>query len=274
MGESTTIVTAFFDFPEKKHTSQRYIEWMKNFLPNTSAPMVIYTDEGSYDMIQTLRSAHADSTIIIKTRIEDFHCYKMLDYWNRDLTRDHERGYHNTALYMIWNEKSMFIKRAMDSNYFSTEYFMWCDIGMVREERHIKHLTGFPSTEFIRTLQNRVYLLSMGDFTEEELKMSGATDIFRYKNKIGGGVIFGHRDVLKVWVHEYYKMLDEFMKNDCFAGKDQSVMACVYLKNRDLIHLVRPRPSPFDSPYGPWFYMLYFFGNRVTGVTGVADVTD
>lgn len=259
-----TVVSAFFDFPEKKHTSHRYFEWIENFLPNVSANMVIYTDECSYDMIKSLRCSQADRTVVIKTRIEDFFCYRFLEYWKRDIARDHEKSSHNPELYMVWNEKSMFIKRAIESNYFDTEFFMWCDIGMVREQRHVKHLSSFPNTEFIRTLPNRVYLLSIGDFTTDELKLTGATDSFRYKNRIGGGVIFGHKEVLKVWVHEYYKMLDKFMENDIFAGKDQSVMSCAYLKNMDLIQLVRPTPSPFDSPYGAWFYMLYFFGSRFT----------
>ena len=40
-----TLVTAFYDFEKKKNSSDKYYEWMANFLPHSDAYMVIFTDE-------------------------------------------------------------------------------------------------------------------------------------------------------------------------------------------------------------------------------------
>lgn len=257
-----TIVTAYFNFPIKKHTSNSYFEWIINFLPNSNSNMIIFTDEESYDKIFNLRINFMDKTKIIKLNIADFYCYNFMEYWNKDHQRDHERGHHHQYLYMIWNEKSMFLKRAIVLNPFNTDYFMWCDIGMVRDKECIKHISLFPNTNIIKTLKNdKVYLLNITNFDEDDLKITGATEKFRYQNdsvRTGGGGIFGHKDALEIWIRVYYEMLEEFMNKNYFAGKDQSVMSCVYLKYRNLIELVKPEPSPFNH----WFYMLYFLGNR------------
>jgi len=253
-----TIVTAYFEFPLKKHTTNSYLNWINNFLPNTNAYMVIFTDEQSYNIMYNLRKKHLDRTRIIILKLTDFYCYKYMDYWNKDHARDHEKLYHHQYLYMIWSEKSNFIKLAIEMNPFDTEFYMWCDIGMIRDTNCIQYITNFPNKETIKNLKrDKVYLLNLTEFSKDDLKITDATEFFRYQNndvRIGGGGIFGNIPALKQWIKLYYEMLDEFMKRDYFAGKDQSIMTCVYLKNRDFIELVKHKPCPFNH----WFYMIYF----------------
>jgi hypothetical protein len=253
-----TLVTAYFEFPIKKFSSNTYLNWINNFLPNTNAYMVIFTDEQSYDTIYNLRKNHIDRTKIITLTLSDFYCYKYMYYWNKDHIRDHEKAYHHQYLYMIWSEKSNFIKLSIELNPFDTEFYMWCDIGMIRDVNCIKYISNFPNKEVIKDLKkDKVYLLNITEFTEEDLKINDATEIFRYQNnsvRIGGGGIFGNVASLKIWIRLYYEMLDEFIKRDYFAGKDQSIMTCVYLKNKDLIELVKHKPCPFNH----WFYMIYY----------------
>ena len=255
-----TVVTAYFDFPIKKNSTHSYLNWIKNFLPNTDAYMIIFTDEKSRDMISNLRKNYEEKTKIIKTELTDFYCHKYMDYWDKDFNRDHENSYHHQYLYMIWNEKSNFLNVSINYNPFDTEFYMWCDIGMVRSEYTIKYISSFPNKNTIEKLnKNKVYLLNIQPFSNDDLEINCSCENFRYQNdKIGGGVIFGEASLLKTWVKCYYEMLEEFMSKDYFSGKDQSVMACVYLKNRGLIELVEPHNSPIDS----WFYMLYFLSNE------------
>ena len=253
-----TVVTAYFDFPIKKHTSDSYFDWIINFLPNTDAYMVIFTDDKSYNKIYDLRKKYIEKTKIIKMNLSDFYCYKYMDYWNKDFARDHENGHHHQYLYMIWNEKSNFLNISIDDNPFDTEFYMWCDIGMVRDKNCVKYISSFPNKNIMKDLnKNKVYLLNITPFSKDDLKINSSTELFRYQNdsvRIGGGAIFGEASVLKIWIKCYYEMLEEFMSNNFFSGKDQSVMTCVYLKYRDLIELVRPTKSPFNH----WFYMLHF----------------
>jgi hypothetical protein len=252
---TSTIVTAFFNFSKKKFNTGTYYYWMTNYLPNINNPMIIFTDNITLPIIQKLCIGKEHMTdIIIIDNINKFHTYKYIDYWNKDVQRDHERNYHSTELYMIWNEKSYFLKLAIDKNTFNTDYFIWTDIGMIREDYYKPLISKFPNNKTIKSLNpDKVYLLNLQNKIEKDNNYP--TEKFRYINCIGGGVIFGHKIALNKWIEEYYNMLKLFIKNDYFAGKDQSIMANVYIKNPDLIELVEPQTSPYNNE---WFYMLHY----------------
>jgi len=259
---SITIVTAYYELPHKKYSSMHYSVWCRLYLKNTDANMIIFTDESSLPVLQEYRKNYLDKTKFVIQSLQSFYTYKFLEYWIKDHKRDHERYHHHPYLYMIWAEKSTFLKKAIDMNVYNSEFFCWTDIGMVREESQLSYINKFPNEEILKTIKtDKVYLLNIDEFTEQELKNNDVCQIFRYipTARIGGGFILGHKDVLQKWSRIYYETLEDFMKKDYFAGKDQSIMACIYLKYRDeLIELVRPK----DSPINPWFYMLYYFGNR------------
>lgn len=251
---TTTIVTAFFNFSKKKFHTNYYHYWINNYLPNINNPMVIFTDNESYDLIKQMRSSYEKITDIIIIDLKDFYTYKYIDYWKNDIQRDHENNYHSIELYMIWNEKTNFIKLAIDKNIFNSEYFIWTDIGMIRENYYIPLIQNFPNNKKIEELdKSKIYLLNLKNKIEGN---DYPTEKYRYKDCIGGGVIFGHKSTLNEWFNEYYNMLELFIKNDYFAGKDQSIMANVCIKNPNLIKLIIPENSPYNND---WFYMLHFF---------------
>lgn len=258
---SITIVTAYYELPFKKYSSSHYAKWSRLYLENIDSHMVIFTDNRSLPVLKEYREKYLDKTTFVIYPLRLFYTSKYQEYWIKDHQRDHER-YHNPYLYMIWAEKSMFLKKAIDMNIYHSDFYCWTDIGMVREESQLPYISKFPNPDIIKTLkQDKVYLLNFDDFTEEELKNKDVCEIFRYIRtaRIGGGCILGHKDVIQKWTKIYYETLDKFIEKDYFAGKDQSVMACIYLKYRDdLIELVKPK----NSPINPWFYMLYYFGNR------------
>ena len=255
---TSTIVTAFYNFDKKKYLDYHYAYWINNFLPVVDNNMIIFCDESSQNFLLKMRKDYLHKTKIIILPLEEFYTYKYIDHWEKDIKRDHERNYHSKELYMIWNEKSMFVKKAIELNPFDTEYFCWSDIGMIREDYYIPYIKNYPKIrDDIK--KDKIYILNIeykfkeDDFTFKEL----ASERYRFEVKcIGGGVIFGHKDVFLEWTDKYYNMLDEFVKNDYFAGKDQSLMACVYVKNRDMIELIKPVVSPFNND---WFYLIYYF---------------
>lgn len=263
MSYECTVVTAYYDFPRKKHASFSYNLWIRMFLNNIKSNVLIFTDAESSNMLREIRNDLEENikenVRIVVLPITEFYTYKYLSYWQKDYERDHEKQ-HNPHLYMIWNEKTMFIQRAINMNPFNTEYYAWTDIGMVRDEKQIQYIRSYPNPKIIETLKkDKVYLLNIENFTTDDLLETDATERFRLCNRIGGGVIFGHKKVLTQWTKIFYDMMGTFMKNNFFAGKDQSIMACVYLKHREeLIELVKP----LDSPIDPWFYMLYYLGDR------------
>jgi hypothetical protein len=254
----STVVTAYYEFKRKKHTSDSYYKWMKNFL-SINCYMIIYTgDEKSSQQIQELRKGLENKTKIVILPFENLYCSQFMSYWQKDYARDHER-YHDPSLYIIWNEKTAFIKRAKDLNPFNTEYYCWTDIGMVREEYYLQFINTFPSQKMLSIYdKNKVYLLNLYPYTEEEKnQVNDACEIFRYKNNTGAGVIMCHKDMVDKWYITYYNMLNRFMQLDLFAGKDQSLVNCICLINSDIVKLIKPLNSPID----PWFYMLFYFSD-------------
>lgn len=253
-----TIVTAFYNLENKKYITEAYIYWINNYLPYIDSYMIIFTDKNSYDFIKESRKNYLNKTNIIILDIKDFYTYKYLDIWKKHLDIDHEKNIHNIELYMIWNEKANFIDKAIDYNPFNTEFFIWTDIGMIRESYYINHIKSFPNDKIIKSLKkNKVYLLNVDNFIkDDDYNLNLPTNKFRYINCIGGGVIGGHKNILKTMILEYYNMLENMINNDIFVGKDQSIYANLCLKNKNLFELIKPIESPFNNN---WFYLLYYF---------------
>lgn len=260
--DDITIVTAFYNLKKNKYNNEFiYYHWSYNYLSNCNSKMVIFTNKETYDYIKKIRENYIDKTHIIILEINDFYTYKYIDYWNKDYNRDHEQNYHNINLYMIWNEKCKFVEKAININPFNTLYFIWSDIGIIRDEKYIKYIKTFPNKNIIEKIdKNKMHLLYIEPYNNipisNDIILNGASNMFLKQNYIGGTIFFGHKDIFKIYIDKYYLMLEEFIKNDFFAGKDQSIMACVYFNNKELFNLIKPDLNLFNDP---WFYLLYFF---------------
>uniref|UniRef100_A0A6C0I2F7 Uncharacterized protein n=1 Tax=viral metagenome TaxID=1070528 RepID=A0A6C0I2F7_9ZZZZ len=251
-----TIVTAYFRLPKSKASPEKYNEWMSNMLANSN-PMVIFCDEGSKELILGYRNKYGygghDKTVIIVTTIKEFYSYQFAEHFVEHVAKDTERAVgHGPLLYMIWSEKSNFLKRAIELDPFKTDYFLWVDIGCFRVLN--TRFLAWPNPDRIAKLDHtKVLLLSVSPFTEEELNCHNVTNLplFQFKNRIGGTMFGGGKEVLLSWHQKYYDMLRTFIEIDRFIGKDQSIMNSVYLLNRDMCELVNWQQGCTD----PWFYL-------------------
>jgi hypothetical protein len=248
MEAKSTIVTAYFKLEKSKASHAKYLDWMRNMLIIDN-PMVIFCDESSVLLIERLRelAGHAKKTRVIPTRFEDFYCYRYIDVFKKHMDIDHERAIHSIELYLIWNEKSNFLRRAIEANPFSSEKFVWCDIGCFRR----------PNTEFVkwpnpdRVTDNKITLMVVEPFTEDEMRTNLPS--FQYKNRISASIFAGDKYTLIRWHQIYYGMLEYYIQIGRFIGKDQSIMNNVYLVNRDMCELVRYQHGRGDI----WFYLQY-----------------
>jgi hypothetical protein len=247
----STIVTAYFKLPFSKASHETYVAWMKNMLVIDN-PMVIFCDAKSRPIIESLRQ-NPEKTVIIETTFKEFYSYKYSQAFAKHYALDKEAHIgHNLFLYMIWSEKSHFLKRAIELNPFNTDYFVWVDIGCFRVPN--TSYLNWPNPDKVAALdKTKVLMLSINPFTEEELECKTRADLpsFRSKNRIGATIFGGCRDVLLKWHDKYYEMLEYFISIDRFIGKDQSIMNSVYLLNRNLVQLVNWQPGCRD----PWFYL-------------------
>lgn len=252
--DNITLVTAYFKM-SNKYNDSLYIEWIERFLKNYQKNIVIFTSIESFYFIQELRKDFKDRTVIILSSIESFYVYKYYDYFVKDYNRDIEKSYHNPDLFLIWNEKLKFVEKAIKLNPFNSSYFMWCDIGMIREDNYIKYLKTFPNIE--KLTEDKVYLLNVDyNFTEEDYK-NPYDEKYRFIfNIIGGGVMIGLEKNMRLWINRYYKTLDYYITNNKFAGKDQTIMVSTYLKYPDFIKLIK---GVDDHDCNKWFYLLKYF---------------
>lgn len=263
MEKSITLVTAFYNFKKNKYNNniEIYLYWINNFLPNCNSNMIIFTNKDCYEFIKKMRINHLDKTKIIILEIEDFYTYKYYNYWLNDLNRDPEKNLHNINLYMIWNEKCKFIEKSIILNPFNTDYFIWSDIGIIRDPKYIDLIKTFPNNNILNTIDNsKMYMLYIDCYNDipydNDIVLDGASEMFLYKNYIGGTIFFGHKDIFNIYIKKYYDMLDKFIENKYFAGKDQSIISCVYFNNKELFNLIKPNLELFNDK---WFYLLYYF---------------
>jgi hypothetical protein len=222
--------------------------------------MVIFCDKGSFDFIAKLREPFARKTKLVIISIEELYCSQQpfMDYWKKDIERDIEKHIHNMNLYIIWNEKAMFVGKVMKNNPFNSEFFMWCDIGCFRIKEELSLFKSeFPSKNFLNTAKkDKMYVLNINPFHESDLDIlpNGFTKSFQEVNRIGGTMFIGHIDIFEKYVDTYYKYLIKYMKNDYFAGKDQNIMASIVVMCPGLFRLVQPDVGEGN----PWFYLQRF----------------
>ena len=261
-----TIVTAYYNI-KSKFPSSTYLSWMENFL-KIPCNLVVFTDEKSYDIIKNFRSSFGleHKTLVILKKIEDFFNYQYLDYYSYCHSIDVEKGYHTPELYMIWNEKSYFVKEVLEKNPFHSEWFFWTDIGCVRDVKMFDFICNYPNDDKVNNLnKEKMNLIYIENFQDNDFQKDdkGIPLIFNNKEdkscdiitRIQGGFFGGHLNSWKGWIEKFEKVFNHFMESKTFAGKDQYLMANVYINDRESINLIQA-----NGMYGdPWFYFLYHF---------------
>jgi hypothetical protein len=250
----TTIVTAYFQLEKSKHTHDKYLEWMQNMLIIQS-PMVIFCDKDSVHLIEAIRNQDKDldskyPTKIIVMDFTEFYNYKYMQLFITQYNeKDHEK-YHHPELYLIWNEKTHFLKTAAEWNPFHTEYFLWTDIGCFREKN--TQFIHWPNTSKIPA--DKMLLLTIFPFTKEEYDCETLDSIpdFQYsEGNICAAIFGGTTNSILQWHEKYYQMMDSFISMDRFVGKEQNIMNSMAVLYKDMVQVIHSDPNARNI----WFYL-------------------
>lgn len=176
-----------------------------------------------------------------------------MDAFEKHYEKDTEKKVgHSALLYLIWNEKAHFLKRAIEMDPFHTDSFLWVDMGCFRRP-NVDYLC-WPNPETVQQLPaDKVWWLSVFPFTPEELACDKKENLpsFQFTNRIGATIFGGRKEVLLTWHTLYYQMLEYFLSIDRFIGKDQSIINSVYLLHREHCHLISWKYGCHDI----WFYL-------------------
>ena len=133
----TTIVTAYFRIPSK-HSEHEYQVWIRNMLSLQDA-MVIFTSPDLVEYMKFWRQHAIDRTCLIPMSLKETRMATQFDtaFWEMHAIFDPGRHIHpNYQLYLIWNEKTEWLKRTLDANPFHSQFFAWVDIGYFRTGRY------------------------------------------------------------------------------------------------------------------------------------------
>lgn len=222
---------------------------MKNMLAIQNR-MVIFCDASSLKLIQGLRANNPYPTIIVVTKFEEFHCYKYIEIFQAQHAIDHEKTIHSVELYLIWNEKSHFLKRAATEieKLFKEQHndkFVWCDIGCFRT----------PNTRFLqwpdasKIPDNQMLILEVDPLWDPN-DTPVLPDLTRL-NHIGGTIFAGSSSAILKWHDAYFAMLERLYAMGRFVGKDQTIMSSVYIDQPELCFCVKYPQGYYDR----WFFL-------------------
>lgn len=239
-----TIVTAYYNI-KSKFPNDTYIGWMRKMLHSIQAPIVIYTDKNSRDILEKecLCSTRQYRTQIIEVEINDMRAYQFKDQFNQTYQIDLYKDKHSTELYMIWAEKSEMIRKVAEDNPFKSDVFLWCDIGYFRDVKDISTLSLWPSTKNLEV--DRVNMLLLEPFKEGDQNEIAQTEV-----RLGGGCIILGREIARWFADTYFETLARRFERNAYSGNDQFVLAEIAISAPDKFNLIRT-PKPDD-----WFYFV------------------
>jgi hypothetical protein len=268
--KNLTIVTAYFkvnrtrvadgytngrkkkDMP--KDSDGIYKEWMKGLL-SYNGPMIIYTDEYSFDYITNLRKNYP-KTKIIKTTISELDAYKYfkdLDNTKKYPTmiwKEHDNNNINRDLYTIWNSKFSMLKDSVKENPFDTKYFAWFDIGYIRDKKTLE--SEWPDENKLKILDDKILF---------NIVYGGPECTNKNKGSVTGGFIGCNKtNIFKIY-DLFILKLKKISKEKKFSGNDQTLYQQLRCENTDLIKGVKGLKTEYwkHVPHHEWFYMIPYF---------------
>ena len=265
-----TIVTCFYNLDKKsKHSNDKYYKWISNFL-NKPMNIIIFLDKDdiyTYNYIMNCRKHFFNKTYIISQKMEEWNTYKYIDYWNYCHSIDSEKDIHSIELYMLWNEKTYFLKKASKLNPFNSDWFFWTDIGCCRNDNDKDKFMTFPNYNKIINYDKNKIILSLINpmhdiyYTLNSNGIPSLLDNITYNrscniiNLVQAGFFGGHINGLKDWFEIYDSILELFINNKIFGGKEQNLMTAALILYKEKMQTISPVYRGIDI----WFDFLISF---------------
>ena len=252
-----TIVTAFYLMKSKFHPD-KYKQWISNFMKLKKMNCLLYTNEHTKKWMQTWMNMEKVHIEIIE--MEDFITAKY--DWDEQYKMDDEKDKnHSRELYMIWNEKINFLKLASEKNPYQTEWFLWCDMGSLRQQifesedftssPELQNLDG-SKTYFFRITNSKIYnRYFIYNLNKYFIKNNDVTII-------QGGFILTNLFSCNNIHQQYYELLDKLYNNGLFIGKDQCCYISMVNQSKD-IKVLEIKTHKYISIFSdPWFFVYPF----------------
>jgi hypothetical protein len=251
MIENPTIVTAIFDIGRDKWehynlSYNTYLHWMRNLLM-FDTHMVIYTEKKFYDFVINHRKVvdpNLEKTIVVIKDFTELDSYRLyFEKIKSVMENDNFKGriqfqvpemtkpLYNTIIF----NKLYFIKNSIDEKHFNSNFFIWCDSGVLRDD-HPNIKKGFPNIDKIKDYTDKITFFSHHiDFSTND-KNFHLVSQFRY---IHGGCFFvPNNGVLDKLILDFQKEINDSFERG-FVGSEEKYLDFCYLNNKNDYNIVK-----------------------------------
>ena len=251
--ESTTVVTCYYRI-KSKHSHDKYDKWITNFLSNIPCNLVVFTSPDLVEYIVKKREKFLKTTIIRPVAFEDLPLYNIYEnQWQSQYEMDTQQDTGRTKeCYVLWNSKLDFLKQAIDKNPFSSEKFIWADIGCLRtpDPSIISHISQhYPL--YNRISNDKIDIVLLEPIKNIEQK------VFVDETHFSGAMFGGHKDVVLKFYELFYQRFDEHIQAGIFIGCDQQTISSVYNENSEMFNYVTSHHIHDDD--WRWFFLWIYY---------------
>ena len=262
----TTVISIYFSLNDSKHSNEDYELWIQNMLFSVDAPLVVFTDSNTQDMIIKFRFGKPtiiytyDNVWQLMRELETYRnktpFFYINNYVYHQKDKDPEKSIHNPNLYAIWNLKPYLCAKISRENPFGTKFFIYTDMGAWRDGL----ISYWPNQSFIKQVNELIndrILLSQIDEYDYNVNIDPEFDL------IQGGFFAGTRQALTNFEQIFYDLHDERLEDDYFIGKDQTILNILtFQTHSSLISRLESfnyKKCIHQLDWDPWlFYQIYF----------------
>lgn len=243
-----TVITAYYNVKSRASLSL-YQKWANNFL-RIPFNLVVYTDKENAGWIRKIRGDLP--MILVEKNIGEFYHYRFLDKYKQFSKRDNQKK-HSPELYMIWAEKIKFVNEVIKTNPYKSNFFVWCDIGIFRDDKLVRK--GFPNN-IKQMIHDKISFAQVKDFSiDEEVNKLMIGD---NNARVAGGTQVGDAVSWRIYDALWDLTLKDLMDNDIPSGDDQRVIGTIALRYPTFINLLY---SNLGFSGDRWRYSLSYYAD-------------
>jgi len=232
---SNTIVSAYFRV-KSKFSADNYYDWMRNMLSLQDC-VIVFTQSDMVEKVLSYRKQHAvNKTIVVEMDIDDLAIRSLhqndANFWQHQLDMDREKKRHKSfQLFWIWLSKTWLVVQAMELNYFSSDFFMYSDIGCFRKPNYNDKL-----------LIQHTELVPPGTVLWLAHHPPNAPPSPLWNDKFGQKQYYYHSgsqgaataSTWKAYHQAFAQTMDDFLAHNMFIGEDQCVLQATCQQHSDL----------------------------------------
>jgi len=215
-----TCVSGFWNVTNK-YAKNSYTEWFKTSL-QINCPYVFFSDKETIEIIKTYRKDLP--TFYVEYTLKDFvtNAYK-------DKFMTHPVHCPSVELNMIWNEKIFLIKKALELNPFSSDFFSWVDAGVPVYRKKLPPTTAFPNADKLNNLPNDKFIYTASaPYNRDKVKTDS------YYHCISGTYML-HKSIIDNFAKLYEEYLNKLVdKSNIWT--DQVILTHIFKDNEDLFY--------------------------------------